>query len=138
MLTYTVKTIMMAPYLIACSMQYVSTVSMYPGSCKTCFFRIPVFGGKVFLIFPIIYLTADLKVFCIIGLSDLINSLIFANIYLDDIFTHFGGFFPFSWVSWLLNFIETRRVSFWPVLTMLPLQITLKLHDQSCQNQFIC
>ena len=44
-------------------------------------FCIPVFGGKSFLIFPIIDLTVDLKLICIIGLSDLINSLIFANIY---------------------------------------------------------
>ena len=56
-----------------------STSSTYPGSCKICFFRIPVFGRKVFLIFPIIYLTVDLKLICIIGLSDLINSLIFAD-----------------------------------------------------------
>ena len=80
-LTYKVKTIRMAPYLIACSMQHVSTVSAYPGSCKTCFFNIPVFGGKVFLIFPIIYLTVYWKLICIISLSDLINSLIFADIY---------------------------------------------------------
>ena len=64
----------------ACILQHASSMSStYPGSCKTCFFRIPVFGGKVFLIFPIIYLTVDLKLICIIGLSDLINSLIFAN-----------------------------------------------------------
>ena len=37
------------------------------------------FGGKVFLIFPIIYLPVDLKLICIIGLSDLINALIFAD-----------------------------------------------------------
>ena len=42
----TVKTIRMAPYVIACSMT-VLTVSTYPGSCKTCFSHIPVFGGKV-------------------------------------------------------------------------------------------
>ena len=60
-------------------MQHVSTVLTYPGSCKTCFFCTPVFGGKVFLIFPIMYLIVDLKFICIIGLSDLINSLIFAN-----------------------------------------------------------
>ena len=60
-------------------MQHVSTVLTYPGSCKTCFFCTQVFGRKVFLIFPIMYLTVDLKFICIIGLSDLINSLIFAN-----------------------------------------------------------
>ena len=36
-------------------MQHVSTVSTYPGSCKTCFSRILVFGGNFLLIFPIIY-----------------------------------------------------------------------------------
>ena len=66
-LTYTVKTIRMAPYVIA--------------SCKTCFFQIPVFGRKIFLIFPIIYLTVDLMLICIFGLSDLVNPLILADIY---------------------------------------------------------
>ena len=60
MSTYTVKTIRMAPYFVACSMQHVSTVSTYPGSCKTCFSRIPVFGGNFLLIFPIIYQIAHL------------------------------------------------------------------------------
>ena len=32
----------------------------YPGSCKSCFSRILVFGGKVLLIFPIIYQIAHL------------------------------------------------------------------------------
>ena len=58
--TYTVKTFRMAPYLIACSMQHVSTVSTYPGSCKTCFSRILVFGGNFLLIFPVIYQIAHL------------------------------------------------------------------------------
>ena len=58
--TYAVKTIRMAPYFIACSMQHVLTVSAYPGSCKTCFFLTPVFGRKVFLIFQIIYQIAHL------------------------------------------------------------------------------
>ena len=35
-----------------------------------------------------------------------------------------GASFPFSRVSWLLNFIETRHVSFWLVSTVL----TYKLH----------
>ena len=42
---------------------------------------IPVSGGKSFLIFPIIDLIVDLKLICIIGLSDLVNPLIFANLY---------------------------------------------------------
>ena len=74
-------------------MQHVLTVSTYPGSYKSCFFGIPVFGRKVFLIFPIIYQTVDLKLICIIGQSDLINPLILLISTLDDIFTHFGGFF---------------------------------------------
>ena len=41
-------------------MQHVSTVSIYPGSCKSCFSRIPVFGGNFLLIFPIIYQIAHL------------------------------------------------------------------------------
>ena len=60
MLTYTVKTIRMSPCLIACSMQHVSTVSTYPGSCKTCFSRILGFGGNFLLIFSIIYQIAHL------------------------------------------------------------------------------
>ena len=106
------KTIRKAPYLIACSMQHVSTVLTYPGSCKTCFFCIPVFGRKVFLIFPIIYLTVNPKPICIIGLSDIINSFIFANIYPGWHKLTLGASFPFSRISWLLNFIETRHVSF--------------------------
>ena len=79
--TYTVKTIRMGPYLVACSMQNVSTVSTYPGSCKTCFFNIPLFGRKVSFIFLTTDLIVDLKLICIIDLSDLVNSLIFADIY---------------------------------------------------------
>ena len=74
-------------------MQHVSTVSTYPGSCKSCFSCIPVFGGKVFLIFSIIYQTVDLKLICIIGQSDIFNPLILLISTLDDIFTHFRGFF---------------------------------------------
>ena len=44
------------PCNILCSMQHVaSTPLTYPGSCKSCFSRIPVFDGKISLIFPIIY-----------------------------------------------------------------------------------
>ena len=43
-----------------CSMQHASSTSLtYPGSCKSCFSRKPVFGGKVFLIFSIIYQIID-------------------------------------------------------------------------------
>ena len=68
------------PYRIACSMQYsLLTPSTYPGSCKTCFFCIPVFGGNNFLIFPIIYLRVGLRSHLHIHLSDLVNSLISAD-----------------------------------------------------------
>ena len=62
-------------------MQHVSTVLSYPGSCKTYFFHMPVFGGKVFLIILTIDLIVDLKLICLFGLSDLVNPLIFADIY---------------------------------------------------------
>ena len=111
----------MPPCLIACSMQHVLTMSTYPGPYKSCFSHIPVFGRKVFLILPIIYQTVDLKLICIIGQSDLINPLL-----------TFLASFPFSHVSWLLNFIETRSVSFWLILTVLTYKLNLKLLDQSC------
>ena len=42
------------------SMQHASSTSLtYPGSCKSCFSRKPVFGGKVFLRFSIIYHIVD-------------------------------------------------------------------------------
>ena len=59
MSTYTVKTIRMAPYLVACMYQQCQHVA-YPGSCKSCFSHILLFGGKVLLIFPIIYKIAHL------------------------------------------------------------------------------
>ena len=96
------------------SMQHaVSTPSAYPGPFKTCFFHIPVFGGKCFLIFPIIYQTVDLKLICIIGQSDLINSLIFADIYPGwHIYSLWGCLFQFHgqlalkfhWVKMYLYF----------------------------------
>ena len=85
-------------------MQHVLTVLTYPGSRKSCFSRIPVFGRKVFLIFPIIYQTVDLKLICIIGQSDLINPLILLISTLDDIFTHFGGLFSFFMGQLTLKF----------------------------------
>ena len=56
-----------------------STPLTYPGSCKTCLFHIPVFGGKVSLIFPIIYLRVGLRSNLHIHLFDLVNPLISAN-----------------------------------------------------------
>ena len=98
-----------------CSMQYESpTSSTYPGSCKSCFSRKPVFGGKVLLIFPIIYQIAH----CIIG-QPVLWSLLTAV--LDGLFSCLRGYF----LSWLLNFIEYRRVL--ASLTSLTLEITFKL-----------
>ena len=69
----------MAPYVIAYNMQHALTMSTYPGSCKTCFFCIPVFGGKVSLIFSIIDLGVDLRSNLHITVSDIVNPLIFAD-----------------------------------------------------------
>ena len=62
------------------------TPPTYPGSCKSCFSRIPVFGGKVLLIFPIIYQIAHLH-------NWPIWPLILLTAVLDGTFTHLGGFF---------------------------------------------
>ena len=82
-----------------------SSPPTYPGSRKTCFSRKPVFGRKISLIFPIIYQIAHLHKWPI-------SPLILPTAVLDGRFTHFGGFFSILRVSWLLNFIETRRASF--------------------------
>ena len=63
-----------------------STPLTYPGSCKTCFSHKPVFGGKISLIFPIIYQIAHLHKWPI-------WPLILPTAVLDGRFTHFGGFF---------------------------------------------
>ena len=106
------------PCNIACTMQHAFlTPSTYPGSCTTCFFCIPVFGGKSFLIFTIICLTVHLKLICIIGLSDLDNPLISAKSCPGWHNYSLWGFLFFTG-SWLLNFTEWRRAFFlsflWP------------------------
>ena len=93
-------------------MQHVLTVLTYPGSCKTCFFHISVFGGKVSFIFPTIDLIVDLKLICIIDLSDLINPLILPTSTLDDIFTHFGGFFSIFMSQLALKFHWDKKSFF--------------------------
>ena len=105
---------------------------------KLAFLGIPVFGRKVSLIFPIIHLTVDLKLICINGLSDLINSLFFANIYPGwHNYSLWGLLFQFHGllVSWLLNFIEYKTCLYQQLLSTL---LTYKLHwnylNQSCQN----
>ena len=103
------------PCNIPCSMQHVVLTPLtYPGSCKTCFSRKPVFGGKISLIFPIIYQIAHLHNWPSFP-------LIFADNTLDDLFSSLGGYFEIISQSWLLNFIETRHASFDPF------DITLKL-----------
>ena len=62
------------------SMQHASfTPSTYPGSCKTCFLFISVFGRKVSLVFLIIELQSDLWAHLHIHLSGLVNPLISAD-----------------------------------------------------------
>ena len=51
----------------------------YPGCCKKLLFRISVFGGKISLIFLIIDISVDLRSNLHIGLSDLVNPLIFVD-----------------------------------------------------------
>ena len=95
------------------SMQHaLSTSSTYPGSCKLAFSAYQFLAGS-FLIFPIIYLTVDLKLICIIGLSDLINPLISAdscpewhNYSLWELLFHFHGqlALKFHWVKTCLYF----------------------------------
>ena len=85
----------------ACSMKHESSTSLtYPGSCKNCFFQIPVFVGKSFLIVPIIYQTVDLKLICIIGQSDLVNPLISANSCPGWHIYSLWGFFSIFTVCW--------------------------------------
>ena len=63
--------------VIACSMYQQSQHTL--DLPKLTFFCIPVFGGKVSLIFPMIDLIVDLKLICINDFSDLVNSLVFAG-----------------------------------------------------------
>ena len=68
----------------------------YPGSCKTCFFCIPVFCRKVSLIFPVIYLRSNLH-------TDLSNPLIFADSCPGwHNYPLWGFVFSFT-VSWLIK-----------------------------------
>ena len=71
------------------------------------------FSRKVPLIFPITDLTVDLKLICIIGLSDLVNPLISADSYPGWHIYSLWGFFSSFTVSWLLNFTESRCVHLW-------------------------
>ena len=100
-----------------CSMQHASlTSSTYPGSCKSCFSRKPVFGGKVLLIFPIIYQIAHLHYWPIC-------SLILADSCPGCQNIHFGGKMSNS-LSSLIYFTEIRPV--WHLRHLLTLKITIK------------
>ena len=89
----------------------VSTPFTYPGSCKSCFSRIPVFGRKISLIFPIIYQIAHLHNWPTWPdeLFDLCWQLSWMTC-LDIL----DGIFEIISHSWLLNFIETGCASFDP------------------------
>ena len=75
---------------------------------RSCFSTSQFFGEKVSLIFPIINLTVDLISNLHIGLSDLVNPLIFTRI-LDDTINPLGLLFQF-YSQLILNFIEYRCV----------------------------
>ena len=63
-----------------CSMQHAPlTPPTYLRSYKKLLFCISVFGGEVSLIFPIIDLRVDLRSNLHIGVSDLVNPLIFVD-----------------------------------------------------------
>ena len=100
------------PCNIACSMKHApSTPSTYTGSCKTCFSHISFFGGKSFLIFPIIDLTIDLR--SNLHILTYLTWLILWSLHthdLNDTINPFGGFFSSFMVSWLWNFIGYRCV----------------------------
>ena len=76
--TYTVKTIRMAPYLIACSMYLKCQHTL--NLAKLAFSTNQFLVGTVSFIFLTIDLIVNLKLICIIILSDLVTSLIFADI----------------------------------------------------------
>ena len=60
--------IFVQPCKIAHNMQHaLLTPLTYPGSCKTCFFCIPVFGGKISLIFLTSDLWSDLQCICLLA-----------------------------------------------------------------------
>ena len=100
------------PCNIPCSMQHVvSTPSTYPGSCKTCFSHIPVFGGKISLIFPIIYQIAHLHNWP--TWPDQLFDLCWQLSWMTFL-ASLGGYFEIISHSWLLNFIKTRCASFDP------------------------
>ena len=134
-LTYTVKTIRMAPYLVACRMQQVSTVSTYgiPWIMEKLLFPHTSFARKVSLIFPIIDLRSNLH----IGLSDLVNPLFFANscpewhnYSLWGLLFQFHGqlAIEFLWVKMWFGFLYWQPT----------LEIILLLLDWPCPNQFTC
>ena len=73
-----------------------------------------------FLIFPIIYLTVDLKLICIIGLSDLINPLISAD--------SCPGWHNYSLWELLFHFHGQLALKLWELLFHFHGQLALKFH----------
>ena len=117
------------PCNITCSMQYaLSPPSTYLGSCKTCFFHIPVFGLKVSLIFPIIYLTVDLRSNLHIVLSHLVNLFWMTQLNLWALLFQFQGqlALKFHWVKTCFGIAHILSF-FWPFW-----------HNIYCPNQFTC
>ena len=83
-----------------------STSSTYPGSCKSCFSRKPVFGGKVFLIFLIIYQIAHLHNWPSFPLIFAYNTL---DTRFYPVLTGLAGKMS-NFLSSLTDFIQIRRV----------------------------
>ena len=94
------------PHKIACCMHFLPLWHTLDRA-KTCFFHIPVFDRKSFLIFLIIYLRVGLRSHLHIHLSDLVNSLISADScpgwHNDSLLVLLFSSFT---VNWLLNFTE--------------------------------
>ena len=123
------------PCNIPCSMQpVVLTPSTYPGSCKTCFSRKPVFGGKISLIFPIIYQIAHFHNWPSFPLNFADNT---PGYQICPVLTGLAVKMSNS-LSSLTDFIETRRaciLSFFRPFRHTNYIEIIRLVDQSCQNQ---
>ena len=103
----------------------------YPGSCKSCFSRIPVFGRKVLLIF---ILSFTRWLICIIGQPDLINPLISADSCPAwHIYSLWGLLFQFHGLLALKSDWD-KMCFFLAHIDSVDIQITFNL-NLSCLNQ---
>ena len=134
------------PCNIPCSMQHVVLTPLTcPGSCKSCFSHIPVFGRKISLIFPIIYQIAHLHnwptwpsypfdlcwqlswMTCLAGSEGILR--LFPQLALK-----------FHWDKTCLYFellftlLRQNMLVFWASFYPFDIQITLKLFDQSISH----